>query len=132
MKVERFNKVKHLASANALLAHREMSEAWTAVLPRFGFIVHKDDKPVAMGFIRVLEGKMGVLDSYITNKEFDYDVRSAALDLISDALVAFSRVDLKLNGLIAFSDHPNIIQRATKYGFATHPKNVFQTLSFKQ
>lgn len=131
MNIERFNKVKHRDSAHILLAHREMSEAWTAVLPRFGFIVHEETKPIAMGFIRLLEGKMGVLDSYITSREFPLEIRTLALDLISDELVNFSKTILKLNGLIAFSDHPNIIERAIRYGFTRMDKNVFQVLSFK-
>ncbi len=129
-KVERFNKLKHRDSANILLQSREMTEAWTAILPRFGFIVHQGDVPVAMGFIRLLEGKMGVLDSYIANRESRSAIRKRALSLISYEIVEFSKGTLKLKGLIAFSDHPNIIQLATDHKFTTHPNNVFQSLSF--
>lgn len=131
MLVERFNKKTHEDSANTLLMSRDMTESWTAVLPRFGFIVHEDATPIAMGFIRLLEGKMGVLDSYITNHNISSHKRHDALRLISTALVDFSKTTLKLNGLIAFSDHPNIIELANEYKFTTHPKNVFQTLLFK-
>ena len=130
MLVERFNKKTHEDSANTLLMSRQMTEAWTAVLPRFGFIVHEDDQPCAMGFIRLLEGKMGVLDSYIANSAIPPEKRREALRLISTALVEFSQTTLKLKGLIAFSDHANIIELANEYKFTTHPKNVFQTLIF--
>lgn len=129
MKIQKYT-IKEINWAKHLFFHQNMDQRLADSLPKHGFMVFDSGVPVAMGFIRRLEGNLGVLDSYITNPNFTPGGRNRALDLLTKKLIRFGKDKLKLKGLLAFSADTNTIQRATNHGFWAHPDNVFQSLYF--
>lgn len=122
MKIEFFsrNSKKDVKNAEILFSLREMDEK-VENLPESGFIVYNaDQSPIAMGFLRLIEGNYGMLDSYISNPQKPSELRDQALDLITKNLINYSKT-LGLNKLFAFSANEHIILRAYNHGFGRLP-----------
>lgn len=125
MKVVMFNIDKHQYEAVTLFESRDMDGAYIITLPEYGLIATEGGIPIAMGFLRCIEGSMAMLDSYITNKNASSHQRNRALDIITGKLIniAYQNNVLKL---IAFSDEPNISDRASDYGFLSRSSTLYQ------
>lgn len=85
-------------------------------LPANGHIVHIDDIPVAMGFIRLVEGGYGQFDSFITNSRIPNEFRDKALHLLTSKLIELSK-QLKLKSIVSYSLDKNTLLRAYMHGF---------------
>ncbi len=108
---------KHLRS---MLKNRDLEETLIKTLPKVGFVVFQDDRPIAAGFVRDCEKGIGMLDSYITSPDEDAELRNKALDWITERLIAQSE-RMGMTRLLAFSDTQNIIIRALNHGFVAIP-----------
>lgn len=85
-------------------------------LPRTGYIVLMNDKPLAAGFLRRVEGGYGQLDTFATNPYLGSKLRNEAINLIVDQLMEEAK-RLKLHGLLAFTHDKGILSRASHRGF---------------
>lgn len=118
MLVVPFDAVEHAEYAKQILALRDMD--LDTELPIYGLIAIKHDVPVAMGFLRCIEGNYAMLDSYITNPDSPSEIRDHALDAITRKLIDIARYE-QVSKLFAFSIEPHIILRAVKHGFKQTP-----------
>lgn len=111
-----YNPDKHQSKARLLLLHRNMDINLVNDLPEHGLIAIKDGIPIAMGFIRRIEGEYAMLDSYITDPKAAAPVRDRALETIGRKLI-----DMARNGgcktLLAFSTDAHILARGVRWGF---------------
>lgn len=106
------------------LADRDMSSDGWALLPRIGLIVINENGPIAIGFLRRIEGNIALMDSFITNPTTSSDIRNAALNKLGYRLIDTAK-RLKFTGMMAFSTDSNTIQRAiSKANFKTLPYNL--------
>lgn len=89
----------------------------SSYLPEIGFIV-RDEKntPVAAGFLRKLEGNFGMLDTYVSNASLPAETRHQAIELITQTIEITAK-NLGLNGLLFFTAHNSIGQRALDRGY---------------
>lgn len=85
-------------------------------LPKTGFLVFKDDICVSAGFLRLVEGGFGQIDTMVSNAASPGEVRHEALNILVNCLISKAK-DLKLHGLVAFTTSNSILTRAEVAGF---------------
>lgn len=92
-------------------------------LPKNGVVIYENDDAVAMGFIRLVEGGFGQIDSYITNPAMPASIRDAALDYLTTQVIEKAK-ELKLKGLIGTSSDKNTLLRSLRHGFIQQDATV--------
>jgi len=86
-------------------------------LPKTGFIVRSHDgKPIAAGFLRLVEGGTAQLDTLITNPSMTSQERNDGLDLLVQTLIITAK-SMNIIGLMCTSTVQSILMRSQKYGF---------------
>lgn len=86
-------------------------------LPKTGFIAMLGDQPIAVGFLRRVECDIvAQLDGLASNPAFGSVIRHQAISMVVDRLILEAK-QLKLQGIIAFTEHGSIIERAADIGF---------------
>lgn len=109
----------------------KLSEDEVAELPKIGFVAEFDGKPMAMGFIRLLENsKRGIVESLIANPSSSGKARHMALMMVSSMLVTCAK-ECGLKSLIAFTEHSAVFKRSLKFGFKAIPEQMI-ALSLKE
>jgi hypothetical protein len=98
------------------LAARNIDIWSNEYLPNVGYITVDDTLPIAMGFLRMIEGNAGMIDALISNPESNPTLRNQAIDLVVTQLITKAK-ELKLSGLISFSSDENTLIRSEKFGF---------------
>lgn len=126
-----FKKQKHLQILKEMLhsqQYPEVNDMDTYSLPKIGYVafycntsnpkaVIKDKIPVAIGFLRRVEGNViAQIDGLTSNPFFGGMIRHASLSMVLDRLILDAK-ELKLKGLIAFCLDPNTVKRAESLGF---------------
>lgn len=96
--------------------YQDMDSITTELLPNCGYVAYQDDTCIAAGFLRLVEGKCGLMDSYVSNPEITSEVRHIALDLITKSIIEAAK-GMKLKGIFAFSSDKGIRLRAEATGF---------------
>jgi hypothetical protein len=99
-------------------------------LPALGYIALVDIYPMAAGFLRKVEGGLGLLDGFILNPSYPRALKDELLDGITLKLIAAAK-ELKLKGLIALSISEGIKKRAQKHGFEMREDRMM-SLSLKE
>lgn len=113
-----------------LLKSRKMNdEFYIHDLPIHGRIVWKSEElevsPIGAGFLRLMEGRYGLLDSFITHANAAPEDRARAIDWIASSLCELAR-GLGLSKLFAFSLDGDFVKRAqTNLGFQSVPYHFY-------
>lgn len=84
-------------------------------IPEFGLVVSDSGNPIAIGFLRHIEGNGAFLDSFITNPREGAVIRDKALDFLTDKLIEEAK-DMGWRFLMAYTVEERIIERAIKHG----------------
>lgn len=119
MQVQAYNE-SHERALILLLSKRGMPLFHVEQLPYIGFMVSKDGLPIAFGFLRSIEGGLGMFDSFITNPDCSPSLRHSALDAIYASLFAAAKSSA-VTTLLAYTSDESTIQRARRHGFTTIP-----------
>lgn len=129
MIIREFDTTKDLDLINDWFRQRDKDRAITRVseLPCIGVLAVEDGVGIAAGFIRLVEGDMGFMDSFISNPSCSAELRDLALDQIGIKLIKIAKAN-KIKRLIAFSVDNNTLTRACKHGFIIFP-HVFTMLA---
>ncbi len=90
-------------------------------VPAIGYVVF-DETPIVMGFLRMVEGGTCMIDGLCTNPIMSPSMRDRAIDVLVDALMSTAR-EMKLNGVICFSEDKNTLERSARFGFVTKPNH---------
>jgi hypothetical protein len=99
-------------------------------LPVIGYMALVDVYPMAAGFLRKVEGRMGLLDGFILNPSYPRSLKNEILDGITLKLIMAAR-ELKMTGLIGLSLSSGILERAKKHGFKLRTEQMI-SLSLKE
>lgn len=110
-----YNPEAHKDEIIGLLQSHGMHPGLTNDLPMVGLVAIHENKYIAAGFIRQIEGSYGMLDSYITSRDASAELRDKALDMITYKLIKIARQG-GATKLLVFSGVENIITRAEKHG----------------
>lgn len=92
-------------------------------LPKVGYIALMNNQPIAAGFLRRLEGGYGQLDTLVSNPYFGSQVRHEGVKRVVDMLLQSAK-DLKLHGLISYTNDSGILLRAKDLGFTEIDQKV--------
>lgn len=92
-------------------------------MPEFGAVAYDDAIPVAAGFIRRVEGNHGQLDGLVTDPDQPGELRSNAIDLVVEELMAMAKA-MRIRSLVAFSADTNTLMRSLKHGFVQQPHTM--------
>lgn len=98
------------------LLARGMSPWSSDDMPGIGYVVSEDGSPIAMGFLRKIEKKTGMIDALCTNPSAPAKKRSAAIDSVVDRIISKAK-EIGLLGLVCFSEDKNTLERSEKFGF---------------
>lgn len=117
MQIVPFNEQDHFNLLNEWLILHEHAPTTIEFLPKLGYVVTIDEKPIAMAFLRLIEGGMAYAESLVTSKDFSVFTRVKAIDLVVDKLVEVAKFnDFKY--LITTTYRPGVVARITKrHGF---------------
>lgn len=85
-------------------------------VPEIGFIAKQDTTPIAIGFLRRLEGGFAQIDTLVTNADLNSSTRNEGLSAVVKKLLDTAKT-LKLHGLLFTTAEPTIIRRAEELGF---------------
>lgn len=72
--------------------------------------------PVAGGFLRLVEGGYGQIDTLVTNAKLPGAIRHLGVSKLVDALIAHAN-KCKLHGIICLTSDAGILKRAESLGF---------------
>lgn len=109
--------VRYQAQVVSWLSKRGLEERLAYDLPATGFMVFKDGHGVATGFIRRIEGDMGMVDGYLTNPDAHWEDRDKALDLLTKAIID-KAIELKMKSILAFTKDFNTLTRSLRHGYS--------------
>lgn len=93
-----------------------MSTVNMKTLPKIGYMALLNGHPIAAGFLRRVEGGYAQFDTFTTNPLFGSLIRNQGINLVIDSLLGDAK-DLKLHGIIAFTEDSGILNRAASIGF---------------
>lgn len=102
---------------------RELTPPAADVYPELGFVAHYEGIPVAVAFIRRVEGGYGQLDGLCSNPDFPGDMRSEAIDSVVLKIIHHAQ-HIGIKGLIAHSKDTNTLLRAKKHGFVQSDQTI--------
>jgi hypothetical protein len=92
-------------------------------LPEIGFVAVLNAEPVAIGFLRRIEGGYAQIDTLATDPEFSSRERGHSIMLIYGKILESAK-ELGISGLIIITENNSVITRAIDCGF----KTIKQTL----
>lgn len=119
-------KFKYLSNLHDLLNSNDflnVPKVNMKTLPKIGYIAFLNKQPIAAGFLRRVEGGYAQMDTLTSNKHFGSKIRHLGITKVVDALISDAK-DLKLHGILAFTQDHGTLMRAEAIGF----RKVEQTL----
>jgi hypothetical protein len=119
-KVIKFDNVEHGRYLADWLKLRGMSAEGSTNLPELGLILIDTGCPVAVGFLRRVEGNYALLDSLCTNPAVLPEIRDKSLDYLVKELIKLARRE-GITAITATSVDPNTLTRSLKHGFIAQP-----------
>lgn len=126
MIITAYNPTKDFKTLLAL--HKSQDSELATVLqpnhiPNLGMCAKQDNVMIAMGFLRLMEGPYGMLDTFVTNKGIDSQTRHMALEAITKELLTLA-TNLNLKAIMSYSDDVGILERAESVGFKRSDKKL--------
>lgn len=92
-------------------------------LPLCGYLATDSATVVAVGFLRIVEGGYAQLDTLVTNGDLSSDMRHEGVAMVVNSLIERAK-DLKLKGILAFTQDQGVLLRAAALGFKLVPQTI--------
>lgn len=121
--VEVFNDELHMGLLISWLKARDMSMEMTKNLPSVGFVIFESHRPIAIGFLRQVEGHVGICEGLCTNPEIEPSTRDTAADIMVERLIEAGR-ELKFTTLMAWTIDKHTLERSLRHGFVKNPSTL--------
>lgn len=129
--IENFNKTEHMGLMNSFLAARRSYLPSDDEMPALGWVASDLEGPVAMAFLRRVEGGYAQLDGLVTDPGAPGALRSRAIDLVVKKVLDTAK-ELGIRAVTATSVDANTLVRSDKHGFVLLPHSVIiANLSFR-
>jgi hypothetical protein len=93
-------------------------------LPRIGYVAMVLGQPTACGFLRVVEGGFGMIDTLVTNPTIPAETRHRALTELVDRLIEDGKIQCGMKAIFSHTQDPSVIKRAEGVGFSVLPESV--------
>ncbi len=114
---------EYLDIINEWLKKRKSPEVNLEELPAVGFISGYQGQWIAAGFLLQTENGHAIIDSLVSNPDFDGHSRHVAIDLVVEAIIASAKT-LDLTSLLAYTVDEGTLERALRHGFAKLPHTL--------
>lgn len=129
--IENFNKNEHSELMRSFLSARRSYLPPDEEMPALGWVASDLESPVAMAFLRRVEGGYAILDGLVTDPEAPGSLRSKAIDLVVKKVLDTAK-ELGIKAVTATSVDANTLVRSNKHGFVLLPHSVIiANLSFR-
>lgn len=116
MELDLVNLSTDFKTVNKWRVKRGLTQVSLSEMPSVGIIAKESYKAIAMGFIRQCEGRVGILDSIITDPDATSELRHEALDQIFNQVQELAKA-MGLLMLMGTSVDAGTIERSKKVGF---------------
>lgn len=116
MEVERYDQRRHYETLLGWLEARGAYLPSIDEMPAVGCVAYNDTIPVAIGFLRRVEGGHAQLDGLTTSPLLPPEIRSRGIDFVVERLIEEAK-DLGIRSIVAFTLEPNVLSRSAKFGF---------------
>lgn len=114
--IRRFDIVDDMKYVNLWLIQREMDPWPIYEFPEIGFITFDGETPIAVAFLRKVEGNFALFDGLITNPKASAEIRNKFIDGLAKAIILKAKV-MGLSKIFGFSTDKNTLERADRHGF---------------
>lgn len=99
------------------LSIRGINEDLCNSVPKRGVVAYYNHRPVCAAFLRVCEGKIGVLEGLVTNRDEAPIIRDVCIDhAVSDIIKRAKKIGIK--SMMAWSVDAHTLLRSEKHGFS--------------
>lgn len=119
----KYEKSKHLAYVIDWLVLRGLDPAVSYDLAEVGWVAYGTDYPVAIGFLRRMEGGHAMIDGLVTNPKATRAERNDGINDVILFLIDTAKT-LGFKKLLAYSVDDGIINRSGIYGFTRLPHTL--------
>lgn len=116
MKIVQYDSGLHEKFVRTWLKARNLSEDLCENHPAIGLIAIHNEVPIAVGFLRQVEGGFGMFDGLCTNPKMESLVRNKAIDMLVDELIHVAK-SFEMKAIIAWSVDMGTLIRAERHGF---------------
>lgn len=89
-------------------------------LPKIGYIAHEGPIIIAAGFLRMVEGNVGMIDTLVTDKHVFSSMRHEGLNMLVEKLIKDAK-HMKLLGIVCNTVDEGVINRAKSLSFNIQP-----------
>jgi hypothetical protein len=114
--IEEFKHEEHFEFLACWLKLRDKNTEIAFNLPHFGYICFQGPMPVAVAFLRQIEGDMGMFEGLCSNPECGPELRSEAIDGLIQQLIETAR-GIGIKSVLAWSKDKNTLERSLRHGF---------------
>lgn len=120
MQVCRFNKELHAHTLFDILIKQDHPIPSPNEFPEYGYIAIDKDLPVAIAFLRRVEGGYAQIDGLCSNPEASPAQRHEALDSVISKVIDTAK-ELGIHRLVCFTKDQSVCERSKKYNFKPLP-----------
>lgn len=114
--IEEFRHDMHFEFLACWLKLRDKDPSIAFNLPQFGYIVYHQSMPIAVAFLRQIEGDMGMFEGLCSNPEAEPQLRSDAIDALIGQLIETAR-GIGIKAVISWTKDKNTLERSMRHGF---------------
>lgn len=116
IRIVKFVRDDHFDAVSGWLSARNMSNAVLDELPEIGLIAFEQDMPICCGFLRQIEGNLGLFDGLCSNPGIDKARRHLALDFLVQEIVLIAK-EFKMRSIFAWTSDAGTLVRAERHYF---------------
>lgn len=124
MTITLFKKEEHFDYLVSWMEIRRLTIPRREDTPAIGYIVYDGDLPIAVSFLRKVEGNFGMVDGMCTNPAAPLHAKAEAVDMLIDRIISSAK-SLEMSNLLAFTHINSIKNRAFKNKFRELPDQLF-------
>ncbi len=111
-----FDDELHAPLVRGWLKARNLSEDLIENPPVIGLVCFHNEVPIACGFLRQVEGNLGLFDGLCTNPKMTSEVRHHALDFLVSEIINIAR-SMEMRCIMAWSVDNGTLSRSERHGF---------------
>ena len=107
--------IKHLLTS--WVEARCLEVASLNALPKLGLLVRHCNVPVAVAFLREMEGGKALIDGFLADPDSDLAVRDECLNALIRDLITLAQKN-RFTGILGLTTNPKVVERAKRLGFS--------------
>lgn len=123
MIAHRFDIQAHMVHLCKWLYLREAYIPSKEEMPEIGYIAYNNHQPIAVAFLRKMEGGHALLDGIASNPDASPEDRNQAIDLVMESVVNIAK-ELNIKSILGYTRDESTFTRSLRHGFVQSPHAV--------